>query len=515
MTEEKSMISSTYTPIVPREQIQAERRAAAQRIASALSPGTRRVYATSWRFFEVWCEARGRRPASVTIDDMADYLEWRLRAGLSPRSCVREYSGIAQTLRTLQPDGPWREKKPPEQIKRWLQSAQRKAVPAVRKQPLLPDHFAALAQRPGDGTLRALRDRALLLFGFGGAFRRSELVALNVADVEFGPSGAHVQLRRSKTDQEGKGQHVAVWRQSGRQCPVAALETYLRAGGIESGPIFRALRHDRPLARRLNDRAVAVIVKEAVASLGLDPDMYAGHSLRCGFVTAAATRGASIDEIMHTTRHESADQVIEYVRRADPFERNASRNIFGDAADDAPLPSPPVGFEAELGGYGPQLYDQNCGVPLGWGFRLLRQLGEPRLQQLRTHGELVCISMGNWALITKWLTAAEAIAEYGPITSVERGPRGGFRAITFGTKRFVSRRLAATRPPGQIVPCAANDELPPLERIETTEDAHVLSCGRGHVHEDPKREGSYCLRAECARGRGRFEDIRQIRWRAR
>jgi hypothetical protein len=109
-----------------------------------------------------------------------------------------------------------------------------------------------------------------------------------------------------------------------------ALEHYLRWSRIEDGPIFRSIRAGKLRAQRLNENAVAFIVKNAVASLGLDPREYAGHSLRCGFVTAAAMRGATLDEIMNTTRHRSADQVIAYIRRATPFERNASKGLLED-----------------------------------------------------------------------------------------------------------------------------------------------------------------------------------------
>ena len=317
--------------VVSDEQLRDEAAQAAARMRDAYSKGTRRVYGNSWRFFEEWCAKRALEPAAATPEIVATYLESRLTGGLSSRACTREYGGVAAHLRELQPEGPWLPGSPPEVVLRWLKGAHKRARPAVKKLPLLPEHFTQLADRPTGGTLTAARDRAILLFGFAGGFRRSELVGLDVADLEFGVEGVIVHILRSKTDQDSNGAHIAIWRQHDRRCPVMALEHYLRWSRIEDGPIFRGIRNGKTVGtRRLNDIAVGRIVKTAVASLGLDPKDYAGHSLRCGFVTAAAMRGATLDEIMNTTRHRNADQVIAYIRRATPFERNDSKGLLED-----------------------------------------------------------------------------------------------------------------------------------------------------------------------------------------
>lgn len=338
MSDENAIISSTcenppssVLVVVSDDQIRSEAAQAAARMADAYAKGTRRVYGVSWRFFEEWCAKRALEPAAATPELVATYLEARLGV-VSPRACKREYGAIAAHLRELQPDGgPWLLGSPPEVVQRWLRGAHKQARPPVKKKPLLPEHFAKLADRPLAGTLTAARDRAILLFGFAGGFRRSEIVGLDVADLELGRDGAIVHIQRSKTDQDSMGAHIAIWRQHDRRCPIAALEDYLQWAQIEEGPIFRSIRNDKPLSsRRLNENAVALIVKAAVRSLGLNPRDYAGHSLRCGFVTAAAMRGATLDEIMNTTRHRTADQVIAYIRRATPFERNASKGLLED-----------------------------------------------------------------------------------------------------------------------------------------------------------------------------------------
>jgi hypothetical protein len=132
------------------------------------------------------------------------------------------------------------------------------------------------------GTLAGLRDRALLALGFAGAFRGSELVALGVADITEVPDGLRVRLRRSKTDQEGEGQEIAIPRRY-RLRPVQALQTWVAAASINTGPIFRPVgKGDRVSAAPLSAFSAAKIVKHYATRAGLEPASFAGHSLRCG-----------------------------------------------------------------------------------------------------------------------------------------------------------------------------------------------------------------------------------------
>ncbi len=169
--------------------------------------------------------------------------------------------------------------------------------------------------------LRAVRDRAVLVFGMACCLRRSELVALDVSDLERVPEGLRVTVRRSKTDQEGRGAVVAV--PEGRQLrPVAALEAWLRAAGVTEGPVFRRLTRDgtRATAEPMSDRAVARVVQARVAAAGLDAATFGGHSLRVGFVTAAAAAGASAFRMREVSRHKSIQVLADYVRTARAFE---------------------------------------------------------------------------------------------------------------------------------------------------------------------------------------------------
>lgn len=167
--------------------------------------------------------------------------------------------------------------------------------------------------------LKAARDKSLLLLGFAGAFRRSELVVLTMADITLHAHGLELLIRRSKTDQEGEGRTVFVpLAKSEERCPVKALQRWLELAGIVAGPLFRPVnRHDTVTSElALTPLSVALIVKSAVAgSKGLDAAKnVSGHSLRAGFVTESATQGLQTSAIMGQTGHKSMEMVFRYIR---------------------------------------------------------------------------------------------------------------------------------------------------------------------------------------------------------
>ncbi len=181
-------------------------------------------------------------------------------------------------------------------------------------------------------TLKGLRDRALLLLGFAGAFRRSELVALDVGHLADRPEGLTVTIASSKTDQEGHGQVIAIPRvKDSTYCPVQAVSDWLVAAEISEGPIFRRLhRGDKIGASRLTSKSVALIVKALAAKVDLDPARYAGHSLRRGFLTSAARQRASIFKMADQSRHKSLDVLREYVSNEERFEDHAGGGLLAD-----------------------------------------------------------------------------------------------------------------------------------------------------------------------------------------
>jgi len=193
--------------------------------------------------------------------------------------------------------------------------------------PLLKEHLAAIARRTRG--LTGVRDRALLLVGFMGGFRCSELVALDAEDVQFAKGGMQVRLRRSKTDQEGEGREVPIPRLRGPLCAVRALQAWLDAASIENGALFRPVnRHMRVASKRLSSDAVGTIVKRCVKGIGLDPTGYSAHSLRAGLVTSAARAGAAAWQIKKQTGHKSDHVLAGYIRDSGRFEDNVARMIF-------------------------------------------------------------------------------------------------------------------------------------------------------------------------------------------
>jgi integrase len=214
-----------------------------------------------------------------------------------------------------------------ERVKATVRGIRRRVGTAPkRKAAATSERVIPMALGVGD-DLKGLPDRALLLLGFAGAFRRSELVALNVEDIEETESGLRVTIRRSKTDQEGIGQTIAIVRGS-VACPVAAVKAWREAAGITSGRLFRSVRKGgKALGGGLSAQAVANVVKAQARAVGLEPAQFAGHSLRSGFLTSAAKRGASIFKMMDVSRHRSVDTLRGYVRDADLFANHAGAGL--------------------------------------------------------------------------------------------------------------------------------------------------------------------------------------------
>lgn len=203
-------------------------------------------------------------------------------------------------------------------IRRVHGMAQRRVDPMLRE-----DLVAVMDALPP--TLKGARDRALMLVGFSGAFRRSELVSLRADDVRFVPEGMTVRLRRSKTDQSGEGRDIGIPFARSRACPVKALRDWLDRGAITCGPIFRGVsKGGRVHASALTSQSVALIVKHYAASVGLDPARVSGHSLRAGLITSAAKLGVSTYKIRQQSGHASDAMLARYIRDADIFNGNAA-----------------------------------------------------------------------------------------------------------------------------------------------------------------------------------------------
>jgi len=198
----------------------------------------------------------------------------------------------------------------------------------VQKAAALTEDIRAMVAATDDGII-GTRDRALVLLGFAGAFRRSELVGFDVEDCGFGRDGLTVTLRKSKTDQTGEGRKIGIpYGSNPDTCPVRTVQAWLEQAAITTGPLFRSVsRHGQVQAGRLAGIDVARVVKKLVARAGLDAAKYAGHSLRAGHATSAAIAGASERSIMAQTGHRSVQMVRRYIRDGSLFRENSAGKL--------------------------------------------------------------------------------------------------------------------------------------------------------------------------------------------
>jgi len=164
---------------------------------------------------------------------------------------------------------------------------------------------------------KKIRDKALMLVGFAGGFRRSELVAIEFDDLEFVQEGVKIFVKRSKTDQSGEGMIKAIpYFSNMKYCPVIHLKKWTEISGNNKSKIFL-----------LSDKSVALIIKKYIGLAGLNPNNYAGHSLRSGFATSTAESGAEERNIMAMTGHKTTTMVRRYIKEANLFKNNALNKI--------------------------------------------------------------------------------------------------------------------------------------------------------------------------------------------
>lgn len=292
-------------------------------VEGSISDNTRIGYASDWRQFQEWCSASGVQalPASPAV--CGDYFAYMANIGRASSSIDRSRAALRMSHEILGFEDPTSS----ILVRKILSGIRRKIGTArVKKAPVLSADIKLMVDALPSGLL-GCRDKALLLIGFAGAFRRSELVGLTVENVEFSQNGARILLPFSKTDNFGEGRYVAIKR-GGATCPVAALEAWLAVSGITSGPVFRQVnRHGKIRETALTAQVVPRIVKRAAVAVGLNPDNLSGHSLRAGFVTQCALVGVSESNIMRQTGHKSSDTVRGYVRIACLFQDNPSGSL--------------------------------------------------------------------------------------------------------------------------------------------------------------------------------------------
>jgi site-specific recombinase XerD len=317
---------------------------------------TVRAYTSDARVFQDWCAQFGFQSLPASPEAVAGFIVSEAEAGRASSTLGRRLAAIRYAHKLAGKPDPTDD----EGVRAAMKGARRKVgIAPTQKAAATAEILAALLMRTPD-TLTGKRDRALLALGFAGAFRRSELVALDVEDLRDDPEGLRVMVRKGKTDQEGRGFEKAI--PHGRFIrPVALVREWLDAAGIVSGPVFRPISRSgrvrksaqgggegvlnsdpledgvqaqhlaegaarsAPLRQsdvkppRLTTQAVADIIKRYCTAAGLDASIFGAHSLRAGYITTAAERGADLARIMDQSGHRDPRTVVGYIRRANAF----------------------------------------------------------------------------------------------------------------------------------------------------------------------------------------------------
>ena len=270
-------------------------------VASAKSPATLKAYRNDWRDFETWCRLHNLPSLPSTPETIALYI--------ADQASTRAVGTITHRLTSItkahQAAGL---KESPASTRHFIVGETLKGIRRVLgthqqgKDPLLADDIRRIVGAAPDSVL-GVRDTALVLVGFAAAFRRSELARISASDLSFTPNGVVIDLRVSKTDQEGTGRKVGIpFGKDPATCPVRALQAWLTAAKITEGPVFRRVDRNGILRRRgLHKDSIGKLLKRAAARAGMNVDTLGGHSLRAGCVTQAAMNGVREFVIMKQT----------------------------------------------------------------------------------------------------------------------------------------------------------------------------------------------------------------------
>ncbi len=295
-------------------------------VRAAKAPATLRAYRSDWAHFEAWCETHQRLALPAEPTTVALYI--------TDLACCRAAGTITRRLTSItkahqssgfETPATTRQLAVSETLKgirRTIGTAQKCKAPLLTK-----DLRKIVEHLPSN--LIGVRDRALLLVGYAGGFRRSEIACLTIEDANFGDDGLVIILRRSKTDQEGQGRKVAIPQGAHPDtCPVRSLREWVSAAGLYRGHLFRPVsRHGKVSQDGLNKDSIGLIVKRAGERAGYDSSTLAGHSLRAGLATQAALNGATELTIMKQTGHRSLAMLRRYIRDGDLWRNNAAASL--------------------------------------------------------------------------------------------------------------------------------------------------------------------------------------------
>ena len=287
-----------------------------ENLKSSKSKNTLRAYKADYKDFDIFCSKNNFQSMPADPKILSLYLT-HLSKNSKFSTLKRRLASISSIHRIK---GHYIDIKHPIIIENLLGIKRNKGIKQTSKKPLLINEIKLIIDVINNSNiklLRRIRDKALILLGFSGGFRRSELVNLEYEDLDFVSEGVKIFIKRSKTDQSGEGMTKALpYFPTATYCPVENLKTWLTHSNIENGKIFN-----------ISDKSVAIIIKKYANLAGLDARKYAGHSLRSGFATSTAEKGAEERSIMAMTGHKSNQMVRRYIQEANLFKNNALNKI--------------------------------------------------------------------------------------------------------------------------------------------------------------------------------------------
>tara|TARA_X000000950_G_scaffold112267_1_gene141369 strand:- start:129 stop:1085 length:957 start_codon:yes stop_codon:yes gene_type:complete len=298
-------------------------------LKSSKAINTVRAYKSDFRDFGIFCVKNGFKNLPSEPKIVSLYLTYLSSKDVKINTIKRRLVSIG-VIHKLK--GHYLDTKHPIIIENLMGIKRRKGSKQKGKKPLLINDLKKIIDvinKEKEADLKKLRNKALLLIGFAGGFRRNELVSLDVDDLEFVFEGLKITLKKSKTDQYGEGFTKGIpYFENSAYCPVKNIKSWLNVSKINKGAVFvRFSKGIRITNDRLSDQSVALIIKNYLISAGIDSKEYSGHSLRSGFATSAAEAGAEERSIMAITGHKSSDMVRRYIKEANLFKNNALNKI--------------------------------------------------------------------------------------------------------------------------------------------------------------------------------------------
>ena len=285
-------------------------------LRNSKSKNTLRAYQSDYNDFSFFCSKNGFQAMPTQPKILALYI--------THLSSFSKYSTLKRRLASIsilhKTKGHYIDTKHPIILENLMGIKRTNGSNQKGKKPLLISDLKELINaihQSKEKDFRKIRDKAIILIGFSGGFRRSELVDIEYEDIEFVNEGVKIFVKRSKTDQSGEGMTKAIpYFDNENFCPVKSLKNWIEVSDLKKGKIFN-----------ISDKNVALIIKKYANYAGLDGHRYAGHSLRSGFATSTAESGAEERNIMAMTGHKSTEMVRRYIKEANLFKNNALNKI--------------------------------------------------------------------------------------------------------------------------------------------------------------------------------------------